>query len=260
MNSNVNYGVMIIFWLFTIKTVAMDNDSMPYKVIPVKECIKYIEKNGLTIFDKSDYKIKSRSGIVYLLPNKEVVLVPTNFNPDYPGMIFNTIEVFKYYRDQDFFPIGSENMTWYERHNKQIIEFRTNHDFYWNKIREIVNVNLPFKNEKDVESAFLNIQLILKKPEWEKDVVKRFELVAAFGLSVTDFLVDKRGYELIMRHEYENYNPYTEVLVKNNGVIKDIINTSYSYLGDRKSDEESLDFFMWSIGPDSQRPRKVKKE
>lgn len=256
---NINYGLIVTFWLITIKTVAMNNDSVPYKVIPVKECIKHIKKNGMTIFDESEYEIKSRSGVVYVLPNKEVVLVPTNFNPDYPGMIFKDIEVFKYYRDQDFFPIGSENMTWYERHNKEIREFRTNHDFYWNELKETIDIELPLRTENDVKSAFSKIQAVLKKHKWRKDHVKRFELIGAFGLAVTNFLIDEREYELIFQYGYENYNPYTEALVKKDEILQDIIYTCYINL-EGKDATESLDFFMWDIGPNSQEPRIIRND
>ena len=54
------------------------------------------------------------SGLVYALSTGEVVLIPTNFDLDYPGIIFKELKSFKYYADLNFFPIGGENMTWFK--------------------------------------------------------------------------------------------------------------------------------------------------
>src|SRR5690606_522661 len=140
---------LILLSVITINSNAMDRDTSQYKVISTRECIEYIEKKGLTIHDDSEYRIKSTSGLVYILPNSEVILIPTNFDLDYPGIIFKDLETFKHYADLDFFPIGEDNMTWFERYNNQIKQFKTHPEFYSKTLLETLHVTFPFKSAED---------------------------------------------------------------------------------------------------------------
>ena len=75
---------------------AMKPIGQEYRVLPTKDCIKYIEKSGLSLQDDNwDYSIPSGKGLVYTLPNGEFVLVPTSFEESYPGIIFDNAETFK---------------------------------------------------------------------------------------------------------------------------------------------------------------------
>ena len=116
--------------LITLNAIAMEKDTA-YKVMSTKECLTYIENEGLTINeDNEKLSIKSQSGVIYSLPNGEIVLLPTNFDLNYPGMVFTNKAVFKSYVVQDFFPISEEKMTWLERNNNHMKNFETNHVFF----------------------------------------------------------------------------------------------------------------------------------
>lgn len=141
---SINSIFLILLISEMISFNAMNSDTAQYKVIPTRECIMYIEKFGLTIHDDSDYRIKSTSGLVYILPNSEVVLLPTNFDLEYPGIVFKNLTIFKHYAELNFFPIGEENMTWFERYNNQIKQFREKPEFYSEAI-ETLGIKLPFK-------------------------------------------------------------------------------------------------------------------
>ncbi len=245
-NMSLKKTFLILFCAITVNSNGMNNDTSHYKVTSTRECIKYIERHGLTIHDDSQHQIKSTSGIIYILPNNEVVLIPTNFDLEYPGIIFKDLETFKYYSALDFFPIGEDNMTWFERYNNQIKQFRTHHDFYSKTLTETLHVTLPFRDEKDIKTAFIKVQSIIGSSNKKNYSFEQANLVCSFGLGVTSYLIDNKGYKLILREGYENYNPITEVLVKKNGEIKNVVNKCLIFFDN--SIPDSLDTFMQSIG------------
>ena len=214
---------LILFSSVMINSNAMNSDTPQYKVIPTRECIAYIEKSGLTIHDDSDYRIKSTSGLVYILPNEEVVLLPTNFHLDYPGIVFKNLAIFKYYAKLNFFPIGENNMTWFERYNNQIKEFRSKPEFY-SKALETLNIQLPLKNVEEIKSAFLKVQSFTDATERKYFSFEQVHMIYSFGLAVTNYLIDFNGYKLILKRGYENYNPNTNVLIEKNGELINILN------------------------------------
>jgi len=216
---------LIIFSAAMINSNAMNSDTPQYKVIPTRDCIAYIEKYGLTINDDAEYRIKSTSGLVYILPNKEVVLLPTNFDLEYPGIVFKNLEIFKHYSELDFFPIGEDNMTWFERYNKHIREFREKPEFY-SKALETLNIILPFKNAEEIKSAFLKVQSFIASTKHKDFSFEQVHMIYSFGLAVTNYLIDYKGYTPLLKNGYENYNPITNVLIEKNGELKDVLTIS----------------------------------
>lgn len=208
----------------------MNSNTAEYKVISTQECIAYIAKFGLTIQDDSDYRIKSTSGLVYILPNKEVILLPTNFDLEYPGILFKSLTLFKHYAELNFFPIGEDKMTWFERYNKQIKEFRAKPEFY-RKALETLNVRLPFKNVDEIKSAFLKVQSFTASTKSENFSFEQVHMIYSLGLAVTNYLIDYKGYKVIMKEGYENYNPITNVLVEKDGASKDVLYSCLIYIG-----------------------------
>lgn len=237
----------MIFGVLTINSNAMSNDTTQYKVIPTRECIAYIEKQGLTIHDDSEYGIKSNSGLVYVLPNKEVVLLPTNFDLDYPGIIFNDLKTFKHYAELNYFPIGEHNMTWFERYNKEIQQFREKPDFY-SKALQTLGVMLPLKNIPEIKSAFLKVQPLIASTKPQDLSFEQVHLIYSFGLAVTNYMVDYKGYELIINKGYENYNPITNIEIKKNGMFKDVLFTCQAYFDGYSPN--ALTGFIRSLGLD----------
>ncbi|MBX9784359.1 MAG: hypothetical protein K2X48_13800 [Chitinophagaceae bacterium] len=219
----------------------MNSDTSQYKVIPTRDCIAYIEKYGLTIDDDSDYRIKSTSGLVYTLSNNEVVLLPTNFDLDYPGIVFKNLDVFKYYAALDFFPIGEQNMTWFERYNKQIQQFREKREFYSNPL-ETLNITLPFKNTEEIKSAFLKVESFIASTKCKDFSFQQVHMIYSFGLAVTNYLIDYKGYKLLLKSGYENYNPITNVLIEKNGGIKDILTISLIDFDSYRSENDLMKF------------------
>jgi hypothetical protein len=224
----------------------MSKDSPGYKVIPTRACIEYIERNGLTIQDNSDYGIKSSSGLIYLLPNNEVVLIPANFDLNYPGIVFENLEIFRHYADLNFFPIGEENMTWFERYNNQIKQFRTHSEFYSKTLTQVLHVQFPFQNSDDIKEAFLKVREILHSGKQEIGLRKAEQLVYSFGLALTNYLVDIKKLKPVYRESYENYNPVTNVLIEEDGEVDNILTTCSIYI--RSTSPDSLASFMKVIG------------
>lgn len=208
----------------------MEIDTTKFRVQSTKECIEYIESFGLTIHDESEYEIQSHSGLVYLLPNKEVVLIPANFDLKYPGIIFQTLEIFKYYSDMNFFPIGDDEMSWFELHNFEMKQFVSGSNFYARMLCENIKISLPIKSKLEIENVFLGVQNFLNFPTKDSLGSLQVDVINAFALSVIRYLVDYEGYKMILRSGFENYNPISEVLVEKNGDIYNIFTYCHIYL------------------------------
>ncbi|MFT3948317.1 MAG: hypothetical protein QM763_15205 [Agriterribacter sp.] len=222
----------------------MNIETSNYKIISTRECIKYIEDNGLTIYDDSEYQIKSLSGLIYILPNNEVVLIPTNFDLNYPGIIFKTLGIFEQYRNMDFFPIGEDNMTWGERYNNQIKKFRENPAFY-QKTLESLQISSPLKNIEDIKSAFIKIQTYIDGNNRKKFSFEQVDIICSFGLAIIDYMVNKKNYNLIFEEGYENYNPITKVLVEKNNERRNILHICFLSFDGNASKNATEDFIRF---------------
>lgn len=205
------------------------NDTI-YRVMSTKECLNYLKSFGLTIHDDDMHLlIKSGKGVVYPLPNGEVLLVPTNFNKNYPGIIFKSKKEFEHCVKEDFFPIGEENMTWLERNYHQMKTFETDRDFFSIVLIEKLGLKLPFQNLDDVKTAFVKIKEIIKRKNsiMSKDAE---ELVHTFGLSLICYLKDYRQFEILKLNEHENYNPYIYPMVINRDYRIDVLSKVIRYI------------------------------
>lgn len=202
-----------------------------YKVMSTKECLNYIENAGLSIHDDdTNFSIKSQSGVIYSLPNGEIVLMPTNFDLHYPGIIFKNKMIFKSYVEQDFFPIGEEKMTWLERNNNQMKNFETDHIFFSKILTEKLHLKFPFQSIADVKVAFVKIKSIADLNEDEIQLGNIDSLIHSFGLALIYYLKDYGNYHLAMRKEYENYNPYLyPMMIKDNENIN-VLSKAFRYI------------------------------
>lgn len=232
---------IMAFCLLFYKSNSMNIDASKYKIISTQECIKYIEDNGLTIYDDSEHQIKSLTGLIYILPNKEVVLIPTSFDLNYPGIIFKNLEIFEYYRDLNFFPIGESNMTWPERYNNEIKKFREHPKFY-KKALESLQIPLPLKNIEDIKSAFMKIQAFTDGNNKERFSFEQVHVICSFGLAVVDYMIDHKNYKLIFEEGYGNYNPITKILVEKNDTKRNILHVCLLSFDGNKSQNAAAEF------------------
>lgn len=223
----------------------MEKDTV-YRVMSTKECLKYIENAGLSIHDDdTNFSLKSQSGVMYSLPNGEVVLMPTNFDLNYPGIIFKNAAAFESYLAKDFFPIGEEKMTWLERNYNRMKNFETNHDFYSKILTEKLHLKFPFENMDDVKVAFLKVKAIADSQTHEDQNKDVDENIHSFGLALIKYLKDYRNYHLKMRKEYQNYNPYLYPMMTKNNENIDVLSTVFIFIDGQSS--RAFENFVTSV-------------
>ncbi|HEY4111130.1 hypothetical protein [Puia sp.] len=208
-----------------------DQQSLPYRVMPTRECLTYLEAHGLTIHDDSGDRIKSKSGVVYVLPNGETILMPTNFDRDYPGIVFKDRATFLDFAAKDQFPVGEENMTWFERHCAEIRQFRVQPEFFRKTLTQTLNLRFPFRDTADIGKAFRTVQAILNSPEQKSRPWHETEqLIYSFGLGVLDYLIDVENREVRIEDGYEMYNPTAYPVAVIDGDRTDILSKATRYL------------------------------
>lgn len=222
--------LLVVFCTITIHTIAMEKDTA-YRIMSTKECLNYIENAGISIHDDdANFSLKSQSGVIYTLPNGEVVLMPTNFGLNYPAIIFKNTEVFKSYLAQDFFPIGEEKMTWLERNYNQMKSFESKDDFFSKILTEKLHVKFPFENMDDVKVAFLKVKAIADSQTHEDQNKDVDENIHSFGLALIKYLKNYRNYHLVMKKEYENYNPYLYPMMIKNDKRIDVLSKVFIHI------------------------------
>ncbi|MFT3748128.1 MAG: hypothetical protein QM768_07415 [Agriterribacter sp.] len=224
----------------------MEFDTTKYVVSTTRECIKYIEANGVTLEDdNSQYSINSKSGLVYMLPNNEVVLIPTNLDPEYPGIIFKEKSYFLNCVHKDFFPIDEDKMTWLEKNNSRVIHFQEFPSFYSNVVEQQLNIKYPLTKLVEMEKGFEKLKLVLKtgsKKAWDPSFQ---EVVYCFGFSIIDYLMSTHDYQLRFEKSYENYNPYSYPFLFKNGIKINILSKLFRYI--ESDNKNSFTIFLRNV-------------
>lgn len=124
--------------------IAMKTIETGHQVLPSKQCIEYLEEKGTKLqIQRPDDATKSTSGLVYILSNGEVVLLPSHVKPSYPGIIFKDMTEYKKYADLDSFPIDKKDMTWLEANASNMKEFGINNQFFISILRKELNLQIP---------------------------------------------------------------------------------------------------------------------
>ncbi|MDP4216251.1 MAG: hypothetical protein Q8927_08615 [Bacteroidota bacterium] len=182
---------------------------MEYKVISTKECLEYLKHNQLGVVTfNPHYSIQSMKGIIYTLPNGKFVLVPSNYDESYPGIIFKDEEKFIKYRDLDSFPIGEAQKTWLVAHVQDI--------------RELTNP-APSQN-KDIEVIRADYFRLLKFIKDKRRPGKEMEsAMYEFGISAFRYAMQDKSYTIQLEKRYSMYNPYLHPLLVKEGRKIDLL-------------------------------------
>jgi hypothetical protein len=112
--------------------------------------MQYVDNAGVpwNYFD-SALCTASRMGRGYLLPSNEVVLVPTDYKPDYPCFIFQDRAAFLEMKRADYYPIPPPHMSWLERHAPQLQGFPHGPAFYDEGLQAFLGTVAPLATLSD---------------------------------------------------------------------------------------------------------------
>jgi len=220
---------------------------MNYRLITSKEGMDYLDSLHKSPQDFSaTYRLKSNYGVIYELENGELLLIHPIGIGQYPGFLFSNVSEFLKYRDADFFPIGTENMTWLESNADNVANFTIQDDFFLNPLREILKLKVPFSNVSECESGYNDLVSYIRKkknPEKEKQ-----NLANCYALAMAKFLIDKKGFSVIFRKEYEVYNPYYLPILSNEEKQNvNVVSKLYTALGSGRA-VPFRDFYWYLTG------------
>jgi len=209
------------------------SEAPNYRLLTTQEALVYLREHGLTFVDSNPaYTIGSGGGLVYTLPNGEVVLLQAGLREGYPAFVFSNVLAFKRCRDADFFPIPQEHMEWLEAHASQVQNFLSAPDFYLQPLHKRFGLTVPFRTVADCETAFLAVRAFIRQRGRVPTEQERQEMTYFFALAATQFLVEQKGYKWQLRSQYASYNPYYTpmLLVDKAGrdVCSDVISAAFS--------------------------------
>lgn len=234
------------YFLFFIVALINSKPAMTqinYKVIATSECIKYIEAQLGREFEITDFykTIPSQSGLLIKLKNNKIVLVPSNFDPNYPGFIFDDEKSLERMVDDDFYPIGRDNMTAWEiiRNELNILPKSVTyfHDFAFGK-----SECKPFiKSMEDFRCLY---DSVIKNLKISKDPILSHQLVISFAIIVMNFMVENDKAKWQFDKRFEQYNSYKYPSVKVNDREIDLIQLVMICVEDIPKD---FDFFLNSV-------------
>lgn len=210
----------LLIYLFIL--IVMNPKDIELQVKSTKECLNYIEANGLTLQDNNpDYSIQSGSGLVYTLPNGEFVLVPTDLEQVYPGIIFKNEIIFKKVVENDYFPIGEKNMTWLEANASHVKQIDIDTTFFSSILSDNLGILLPFRDYESIEESYNKVVSFVKKKSNSKE--RKESVVNSYGLAISCYLRNKYGYRIEFQKKYERYNPYYLPILQLNEIRINVI-------------------------------------
>lgn len=210
---------------------------------PASECIKYIESFGHSIDSLIFFKTTpSGSGIVYKLENNKVVLIPSDFNLDYPGFIFESEYDLDEMIKSNFYPIDEKHMTVWEVERKALDSLPKTVDYFKTFLLSELKYEKSLKNLENFKSLYnlLVIEVKNSKPLWKKE-----KLMISFGILLMNFFVETQSKnKWHFKTRYETYNSYKYPILQSKSEMKDIIQLVFISVADDSSD---FDFLFNSI-------------
>jgi hypothetical protein len=212
--------------------------SQNYISKSTKDCIKYIETFGIDSNEiDSVSTIPSEAGLVYKLPNKEVVLIPSDFNPDYPGFIFRSADDLEKMIKSGFFPIESKYLTFWEIENNNLKSLPGSIKYFKNSLNDILSIKPTIYEISELKKIY---QSLIEFKASKADLLLKEKLIVSYCILVMDYLVKKNKYTWYFEERFETYNPYTYPQVKLGSDVKNIIELMYICL-----DGEAASFEMF---------------
>lgn len=213
--------------LLVIKLCCITFFSMAqkYSSKPTSDCITYIESFGIDVGNiDSVSTIPGEVGIVYRLPTKEVVLVPSDFRPDYPGFIFQNIGELNKMIKSGFFPIENKFLTFWELERGNLNTLPHSIKYFKEFLEKELNLKQVNLEISQLEEIF---QKIVEIKQRKIAAFLKEKIIVSYCLLVMQYMVENFKYEWLLEQRYEVYNSYSYPLIKLNGETKDVIELLY---------------------------------
>jgi len=229
-------------FLIVISTIIVNFSSMSqneYIIKPTSECIKLLESDGRKI-DTLDFfeTLPGGAGLIFLMSNDKVVLIPSNFDTGYPGFIYETKKELEEMIKRDFFPIPEKYMSVWELERERLAKLPVVIDYYKEFLFSELRFRTPLNKLDNFRKLYEQIAASLKE---KKPLIKKEKLMISFALLFMNYLSRLQNNTWFFETRYEMYNSYKYPLLILHGNTKDIIQQVFISLNDVSSD---FDFFI----------------
>ncbi|MBB1287392.1 hypothetical protein HRH25_23655 [Flavisolibacter sp. BT320] len=206
--------------------------QMNYKVLPTKQCIAYIESQGLTVDDwDTTLSIPSGYGFLYSLPTKEIVLIPTRTGMPYEGFIYKNKAAFERMVQEDFFPLSEQYLTYWEMERDNLKSLPASVPYFESLLQAELQLNTVLRNPEGLEKVY---HLLVKFIKEKKSKNLNERVVLAYAILVMDYLVRTKGAEWEIAKRYEIYNSYFDPIVILDDEWKDVVGNLFATLQEPK--------------------------
>jgi hypothetical protein len=226
--------IVIIFILLSFKS--MSQDIKPnFTIKSVKDCLDYLKPFKINPQNRdSKLFIPGYGGLVYTLPNGEIILIPTDTDLEYSGFIFPNLNSFKEIVASGYFPVPEEQLTSWEIERFRLIELPKSISFYQGFLKEYLGdykFNINIKDELNV--GYEKLLRFIKSKDHSKVLKER--VVLSFSLVVMDQLVTVNKGCWHFDERFEIYNSYPYPYISVDDETKDIINELYISIEDSEN-------------------------
>jgi hypothetical protein len=197
-----------------------------FKVLPKEQALVYLSAQGLSLDDdEEDIGLESNSGLVFVLPNKEVLLYPLNGIDGYPSLIFSDMDKFIRYNSNSHFPIERKHMTYCEFYHYEILAITNSLWHHEARLSADLKIKLPLRSKAEINDAFEKLNLATNRSDLQRDTMFIDELENGLALSIIRYLIEFEGLTVEIDNRYETYNKAAyPVVLKDNKVI-DVISS-----------------------------------
>lgn len=228
----------IIFFLLKNKAVA----QIPYRVMSTDKCIKYLESNGLSTDNFSPkLAIPSGYGLVYELPNKELVVIPTDFRREYMGLIFANKEAFNEMIANDFFAVDHKYLTFWEKERNDLNRLPESTADYYKFLHKTLNLEIKSFDYDYFKTTYQSIMNYFSK---HREAYTKDKIALAYSLEVMKYLIETKNGKWEFGKRYELYNSYIYPSITINDEYVNVIAVFYSSLSSKQGNFQMFSDFV----------------
>lgn len=189
------------------------NESRQEKVSVI---IDYLKKNKKKI-NSYNYQLDSNGAFVYILSNKEVVLLPSSLSSYENGLILKNEEVLKKMIKDDYFPVNVVDLYQYEIYKNKLIDLPDHINENIASLEKDLNIEISNKTNYD-EMFFKTFNEAIKKIDLKKNKDK---YTLSLSILLGEIIIKNKGGYWQINKEYGVYNPYyVPVVVLNESKIE----------------------------------------
>lgn len=187
-----------------------------YRQEKVGTLVEYLKKNKKKI-DNYSYQLETNGAFVYILANKEIVLLPGSLSSYENGLIIKNEDVLKAMIKKDHFPIDVVDVYQYEIYKSKLLNLPDSVNENIKTLEKDLNIEISNRSIYD-DVFFKTFNEAIKKVDLKKN---KNNYILSLSALLGEIIIKNKGGFWKINKEYGVYNPYyIPVVVLNDSKVE----------------------------------------